>query len=98
MVGPATESQVEEKTETRSRTAPPWNVIVWDDPITLMTYVTNVFMKVFGYARPKAEKLMLEVHETGKSVVWTGGREQAEVYLAKLQSFYLKATLEQVDD
>ena len=45
------ESQLDEKTETetRTKTAPPWNVIVWDDPITLMTYVTNVFMKVFGY-------------------------------------------------
>ena len=97
MAGSETKTRVKEKTETRTKTARPWNVIVWDDPITLMTYVTNVLIKVFGYARNRAEQLMLEVHETGQSVVWTGGREQAEVYLAKLQAFYLKTTLEQVD-
>lgn len=65
-----------------------------DDPINLMVYVTHVFMRVFGYPREKAERLMLEVHNTGRSVVWTGGREQAEVYAVKLTAAHLLTTLE----
>ena len=52
----------------------PWVVIVWNDPINLMSYVTYVFQKVFGYAKPKAEKLMLDVHHKGKAVVASGTR------------------------
>jgi ATP-dependent Clp protease adaptor protein ClpS len=92
-----TKTKEKTKTETLAKVAPPWNVIVWDDPISLMTYVTKVFMKVFGYPQSKAERLMLEVHTTGRSVVWTGGREQAEVYVSKLQAYYLRTTLEQTD-
>lgn len=77
--------------------ARPWNVVVHDDPVTLMTYVTEVFMRVFSYAEPKAHKLMLEVHTTGRSVVWTGARETAEMYVLKLQAFCLLATLEPVE-
>ena len=77
--------------------AKPWNVIVHDDPVTLMTYVTDVFMRVFAYPEPKAHKLMMEVHTTGRSIVWTGARETAEVYVMKLQGFCLLATLEPVE-
>ncbi|GAB4156676.1 MAG: hypothetical protein Fur0037_24930 [Planctomycetota bacterium] len=88
-----------QKTETKSEThlAPPWNVIVLDDPVTLMSYVTRVFMQVFGYPEHKARRLMLEVHHTGRSVVWTGAREQAEVYAQKLQAHHLLTRLEVVD-
>ena len=92
-----TESATEVATDTRTQLAPPWNVVVWDDPITLMTYVTQVFQKVFGYSASKAERLMMEVHNDGRSVVWTGPREQAETYTAKLQAHYLKTTLEQTE-
>lgn len=87
------------ETETKSKTslARPWNVVVLDDPVTLMTYVTKVFMQVFGYAESKARKLMMEVHDTGRSVVWTGAREQAEIYAQKLQAHHLLTTLEMVD-
>lgn len=85
-------------TETLTRLAPPWNVVVHDDPVTLMTYVTRVFMKVFGYTEPKARQLMLEVDNTGRSVVWTGGRERAETYVHTLQGFHLRATLESAQD
>jgi ATP-dependent Clp protease adaptor protein ClpS len=93
---PRTATDVEEqtKTEARERLAPPWNVIVHDDPVTLMSYVTRVFRQVFGYAEPKARRLMLEVHNTGRSVVWTGGREEAETYVHKLHGYYLLASLE----
>lgn len=92
----ASETKTLPEQETRSKTelARPWNVVVHDDPVTLMSYVTNVFMEVFGYPRPKAQRLMMEVHTKGRSVVWTGGREQAEVYAQKLQAFHLLATLE----
>lgn len=94
-------SATKEKTDTKSKPetalAPPWNVIVHDDPVTLMTYVTKVLMQVFGYAQDKARRLMLEVHQTGRSVVWTGAREQAETYVQKLQAHHLLASLELVD-
>ncbi|MGE3175505.1 MAG: ATP-dependent Clp protease adapter ClpS [Planctomycetota bacterium] len=92
----ATKEQTETSTETRTAIAQPWNVVVHDDPVTLMTYVTRVFMQVFGYAQPKAQKLMMEVHKLGRSIVWTGAREQAEVYAQKLQAHHLLTSLEQV--
>jgi ATP-dependent Clp protease adaptor protein ClpS len=91
----ATETKEQTERSTRTLLAPPWNVIVHDDPVTPMVYVVKVFMEVFGYARPKAQRLMLEVHNSGRSVVWTGSRETAEVYVAKLQGRHLLATLEQ---
>ncbi len=99
LVSPRAATKEKIKTETRTQTAParPWNVVVHDDPITLMTYVTRVFMQVFGYQESKARKLMLEVHKEGRSVVWTGGREQAEVYAQKLQAHHLLTVLEQAD-
>lgn len=84
---------VDEETETRP--APPWHVIVRNDPINLMTYVTMVFQKVFGYARQKAEAHMLEVHRRGQSIVWTGGRELAEHYVHVLQQYHLLAIMEE---
>ena len=72
----------------------PWNVVVHDDPVNLMGYVTWVFMKVFGYSKPRAAKHMLEVHERGRSIVWTGGREKAELYTQQLQAHQLKASIE----
>jgi ATP-dependent Clp protease adaptor protein ClpS len=91
------DSGVQEQTEsqTSTQTARPWNVVVHDDPISLMSYVTQIFQTVFGYSRSKAERLMLEVHNEGRSIVWTGPREQAEIYVAKLLGFYLRTTLEQ---
>ena len=96
----ATETKTDEQTDTATitRLDRPWNVIVLDDPVTLMTYVTQVFMEVFGYPQPKAQRLMLEVHHTGRSVVWTGAREQAEVYAQKLIAYHLLVKLEQVQD
>jgi ATP-dependent Clp protease adaptor protein ClpS len=94
---PATKETTKVRQKPETALAPPWNVIVHDDPVTLMTYVTRVFMQVFGYPQERARRLMLEVHHTGRSVVWTGAREQAEVYCQKLQSHHLLTTLEAVD-
>jgi ATP-dependent Clp protease adaptor protein ClpS len=72
----------------------PWLVVVWNDPINLMTYVTWVFMKLFGYAREHAEKLMWDVHTKGKAVVSSGPREKAESDVARLHAHGLWATME----
>lgn len=72
----------------------PWSVVVHNDPINLMSYVTMVFRKVFGFPREKAEVHMMEVHEKGKSVVWSGNREQAEFYVQQLHGYLLLATIE----
>ena len=94
----ATKEKTDEKTKPKTALAPPWNVIVHDDPITLQNYVTKVFVKVFGYTESKAHRLMMEVHKLGRSIVWTGAREQAEMYVQKLQSHHLLTTLEKVDE
>ncbi len=73
----------------------PWIVIVWNDPINLMSYVTWVFQKLFGYSRAKATKLMLDVHHRGKAVVSSGAREKAEADVARLHAHGLWATLQQ---
>ena len=83
-----------DETKTKGELATPWNVIVHNDPINLMSYVTMVFMRVFGYPRTKAEKHMLEVHNKGRSLVWSGGREHAEHYVHQLHSYQLLATME----
>jgi len=72
----------------------PWVTIVWDDPINLMSYVTYVFQKLFGFPKPKAEKLMLDVHRTGKAVVTAGTREEMERDVTRLHSAGLWATLQ----
>ena len=99
-VSPFAATRTDGQTETSERTslARPWNVICHDDPVTPMSYVIQVFMRVFGYLQPKAQRLMLEVHNTGRSVVWTGSRETAEVYVQKLHGRQLRATLEHTDD
>jgi ATP-dependent Clp protease adaptor protein ClpS len=72
----------------------PWVVIVWDDPINTMEYVTLVFQRVFGYSRKKARRLMLEVHNEGKSVVASGNREKCEIDVARLHAYGLWATMQ----
>ena len=75
----------------------PWVVIVWNDPVNLMSYVSYVFQSYFGYSETKARKLMLEVHQQGKSVVATGSREQAERDTVAMHSFGLWATYQKAD-
>jgi ATP-dependent Clp protease adaptor protein ClpS len=72
----------------------PWVVIVWNDPINLMSYVAFVFQKLFGYSKAKAEKLMLDVHQKGKAVVSSGSREKAELDVFRLHEHGLWATMQ----
>ncbi len=89
---PGTTRQLE--AESVEVTASPWVTIVWDDPVNLMTYVTYVFQKLFGYSEPHATKLMLQVHNDGKAVVSAGSRESMEVDVSKLHAAGLWATLQ----
>ena len=89
---------VEPREDTDARLARPWNVIVHDDPVNLMVYVTRVFMQVFHYPKPRAERHMLEVHNQGRSLLWTGDREQAEMYTLKLRAAQLRTTMERVEE
>ena len=73
----------------------PWIVIVWNDPINLMSYVTLVFQKLFGYSLAKATQLMLQVHNDGKAVVSSGEREKAELDVSRLHAHGLWATMQQ---
>jgi ATP-dependent Clp protease adaptor protein ClpS len=85
------------RSETEEHVDPerPWVTIVWNDPVNLMSYVTYVFQKLFGYSREKATKLMLDVHQKGRAAVSTGSREQMEHDVARLHAAGLWATLQQ---
>jgi ATP-dependent Clp protease adaptor protein ClpS len=78
----------------QTQLADAWRVVVFNDPVNLMSYVVMVFKKVFGFDEATARKHMLEVHEQGRSVVWAGVREQAEAYVFTLQQWHLNAVLE----
>ena len=80
----------EERDEDR-----PWVVVVWNDPINLMSYVTMVFRKLFGYSEATATRLMLQVHHEGKAVVSSGTREKCELDVARLHAHGLWATMQQ---
>jgi ATP-dependent Clp protease adaptor protein ClpS len=71
----------------------PWVTVVWNDPINLMSYVTWVFQKLFGYSKDKAEQLMLDVHHKGKAVVSSGARERMEFDASRLHEHGLWATV-----
>jgi ATP-dependent Clp protease adaptor protein ClpS len=75
----------------------PWITIVWNDPVNLMSYVTYVFMTYFKYPRDKAEKLMMQVHQDGRSVVSSGSREEMERDVSAMHSYGLWATLAKDD-
>ena len=80
--------------DTDAREDRPWVVIVWNDPINLMSYVTLVLQKLFGYSKEKATELMLDVHEKGRAVVSSGEREKAEIDVFRLHEHGLWATME----
>ena len=91
------EPVVEKETRTEEALDVPWNVVVHNDPVNLMSYVTMVFQRVFGYSKERAQKHMLEVHHKGRSIVWSGVRERAELYVQQLHGYLLLATIERVN-
>lgn len=91
---PAGGTAVAERADEKARAQTPWVCVVWDDPVNLMSYVTHVFVSHFKYPRSKAEQLMLQVHNEGKSAVSTGGREQIERDVNAMHGYGLWATME----
>jgi len=81
--------------ETQLLLASNWRVVVLNDPVNLMSYVVLVFRKVLGFDEVTARRHMMEVHELGRSVVWSGFREKAEAYAYSLQQWHLTVKLEQ---
>jgi ATP-dependent Clp protease adaptor protein ClpS len=83
-----------QRVETQLKLEGVWRVVVLNDPVNLMSYVVLVFKKVFGFDEQTARTKMLEVHEQGRSIVWSGLREKAEAYVFTLQQWHLTAILE----
>lgn len=75
----------------------PWQVMILNDPVNLMSFVTLILRRIFGYSEEKAVELMLKVHYEGSAVVWTGEREKAELFVQQLQSHQLYAVMEPTD-
>jgi ATP-dependent Clp protease adaptor protein ClpS len=93
----APERILDDETFEKDEVDRPWLVIVWNDPINLMSYVTFVLQKLFGFSRDKATKLMLDVHHKGRAVVSSGSREKAELDCFKLHGYGLWATISKSD-
>lgn len=93
---PGAEPQIKKAPKAATELAPAeeWRVVVLNDPVNLMSYVVLVFKRVLGFDNSRARKHMLEVHERGRSVVWSGAREPAEGYVHRLQQWQLTAILE----
>lgn len=91
---PAQSPVLTPRDQQRATPTVPWNVVVWDDPVNLMSYVVYVFRSYFGYSDTKARTLMLEVHHRGRSVVASGTLEEAETHVSALHGYGLWATYE----
>ena len=94
----ASSTEVEREAATTSRSAPdlPWQTVVWNDPVNLMSYVTHVFRSYFGYSKPEAERLMLQVHNDGRAIVATGPREEMERHTEAMHEYGLWATVDRI--
>ena len=95
LMNSATLPRADEDVDTLRAAETPWQTVVWNDPVNLMSYVAYVFRSYFGYSKKKAEKLMMQVHEEGRAVVSSGPREQAEMDVHRLHAHGLQATLSQ---
>ncbi|MCL2783381.1 MAG: ATP-dependent Clp protease adapter ClpS [Propionibacteriaceae bacterium] len=91
---PTSAPLIDEQTNTQAPPITPWVTVVWNDPVNLMSYVTYVFMKHFGYPQPQAERLMMTVHQAGRANVAHGTREQMETDVQAMQGYGLWSTLE----
>jgi len=91
---PKDSSSTETLSNTELKLSGVWRVVVLNDPVNLMSYVMMVFKKIFGFSETVARRHMLEVHEQGRSVVWSGLREKAEAYVYTLQQWHLTAVVE----
>lgn len=96
--GTDTETKVLPETAQQDDLASPWHVVVFNDPVNLMSYVSMVIQRIFGYPESKAKMMMLDVHEKGSCIVWTGEKERAEHYVQQLQSHQLLCQMRKATD
>jgi ATP-dependent Clp protease adaptor protein ClpS len=89
-----TETSRETRHDSRNAADLPWQTVVWNDPVNLMSYVTHVFRSYFGYSKPEAERLMLQVHHDGRAIVATGPREEMERHTEAMHEYGLWATVD----
>ena len=94
MSAPATTPDVDERSALSAAPLEPWQVVVWNDPVNLMSYVVRVFRTYFGYSQEHATRLMLAVHNEGKAIVATGPRETMEVHAQAMHDYGLWATVQ----
>ncbi|MEO7373294.1 MAG: ATP-dependent Clp protease adapter ClpS [Terrimesophilobacter sp.] len=94
-----TDTRTDTHTDTHRAVAPdlPWVTLVWNDPVNLMSYVSYVFRSYFGYPKPEAERLMLQVHNHGRAVVATGPREEMERHVEAMHDYGLLSTVSKAD-
>ncbi len=90
----STDLERDTTTESRISADLPWQTVVWNDPVNLMSYVTHVFRSYFGYSKPEAERLMLQVHHDGRAIVATGPREEMERHAEAMHEYGLWATVD----
>lgn len=88
------QTSTKKKSTSKTSIETPWQVVVLNDSVNLMSYVTMVFQKTLGFDKTRATKHMLEVHEKGRSVVWSGQREHAELYAQTLQQWQLNSFIQ----
>jgi len=93
----ATDTMIESDLDISQLVDKPWVIIVWDDPVNLMSYVTFVFIKLFGFTQERAHELMMQVHNEGRAAVSTGLREEMERDVQRLHEHGLWATLQRDD-
>lgn len=95
-MAPVSAPQADEDVRLDADAGRPWQTVVWDDPVNLMSYVTHVFQEYFGLPRPAAQRLMLAVHHEGHAVVAEGVREQMELHAQAMHDYGLWATVRRV--
>lgn len=93
-----TETTILPDLKLQDQLAAPWHVIIFNDPVNLMTYVTMIIQRIFGYPESKATLMMLDVHQKGSCIVWTGEKERAEHYVQQLQSHQLNCSMRKATD
>jgi ATP-dependent Clp protease adaptor protein ClpS len=96
--GTDTDTKVLPETKDKDDVASPWHVVVFNDPVNLMSYVCMVIQRIFGYPESKATLMMLDVHQKGSCIVWTGEKERAEHYVQQLQSHQLLCQMRKATD
>ncbi|WP_295010978.1 ATP-dependent Clp protease adapter ClpS [uncultured Microbacterium sp.] len=97
MTTPLATPEIDEHLDLRAAPAVPWELVVWDDPVNLMSYVVRVFRRYFGYPKDRATRLMLAVHNEGHAVVAVGPRETMEVHAQAMHDYGLWATVRRAE-